>query len=665
MRSLFALTPALPVMTGMMGGICMASIGIPPWCIAIAGIMAVILYYPLRLHRVSVFAASIALGWALSEAQRPTECPPELHGSRHAVVAKVRECDVLPSGQMIKMDVLSMADGRGEVSTPTPFGCFARYANLVPYVAAGDTIAFSGYLLATPSYADRPGISDFHSALRNDGYLSEADIDWESLNVVSKGEGGWRAWTSGIREKGAMLLASSRLNGEAAALTSALVLGDTSALSSAIRDDFASAGISHILAISGMHLAIVLGMLSGAFYIAGASLYSRRAIIPMIAVIWIYAAVIDFPVPVVRAALMASIMLAARAVRREYRPINALCVAAIAILIADSRALFEVSFQLSFMAVAGIVILSKPLVPFTPKNHMWLWRAAYAVAVPLSATLFTLPVIAVWFGRIPLYFVAGNILLAWLAPVIVGGGCVYLALLSAGIDFGLMAALLNAVCRLISTMASALSLLPYATLSLPPVRIAAIAAYIAALGCLTWWLHSRRRAVGLTAAAGFICTWAVTLWPTQPPHKEEAFVLRSAYSSDVIVGKDGRVDIYTATPDSTGVSRCEAMAERWARGRSSELIEVKDGREPFQVVGRTMVILGANAPSAKGHVDYAVIDRKFRGRISSLATLLSPDTLMLATNLPTSRRMAYRDSCVAAGIPVIDLRERPWMLVAH
>ena len=145
------------------------------------------------------------------------------------------------------------------------------------------------------------------------------------------------------------------------ALAQALLLGLRGQLPPQVVDDFRATGTSHLLAISGLHVGVLLFMAMG--LVSGTLGRGRMVyfLVPL-AAIWMYAATSGFPISVVRAAIMGTTVLAALALGRPRRVLPALSLAAAVMVGIDPKVLGQVSFQLSFAAVAGIA-LALPMQP--------------------------------------------------------------------------------------------------------------------------------------------------------------------------------------------------------------------------------------------------------------------------------------------------------------
>ena len=152
-----------------------------------------------------------------------------------------------------------------------------------------------------------------------------------------------------------------------------------------------------------------------------------------IILLWSYAAVTGLSASVTRATVMASVLLMASMLQRRHSPANALCLAAMLIMAFDPTALFTISFQLSFAAVAGILLFARLLNPTAPRRRI-AHRLAGIVSVSLSAMLATGAISAYYFHTFPIYFLPANVAVAPLLPLLISGGATAITIEACGGD---------------------------------------------------------------------------------------------------------------------------------------------------------------------------------------------------------------------------------------
>ncbi|MBI4233531.1 MAG: DNA internalization-related competence protein ComEC/Rec2 [Chloroflexi bacterium] len=302
-----------------------------------------------------------------------------------------------------------------------------------PYLRYGDRLLLRGRVEEPPALLG----FDYPEYLARQGIRSVTD--YPSVRLLEEGSGP-RAWLFALRHRLARALQGA-LPEPQASLAVALLLGPRGDIPPEIRDAFVATGTAHILAISGQQVAILLGILLGA---TRAVFGGRRlALLLPFAGIWLYSLLTGMEPPVARAAIMGTILLLARLLGREGSSLPALAATAAAMLGLDPRLLGDVSFQLSFAAVAGMAVLAEPLEGWL---HSIVARrlgegspllgparaVAAALATSVAATAGILPLLAFHFQRLSLVGVPATLLTLPALPlvIVVGGAAAVLGLLS-------------------------------------------------------------------------------------------------------------------------------------------------------------------------------------------------------------------------------------------
>ena len=221
------------------------------------------------------------------------------------------------------------------------------------------------------------------------------------------------------REKLLARFSENGIDGDAYAVVAAMSLGDKSALTRDLKDTYSVSGASHVLALSGLHLGIIY-MLFSLF------LPRRRwpalSQLVIILFIWAFVFLVGMSVSVVRSAVMLTVYGLLSIGNRDKMSINALAFTAIVMLMWNPSWLFDVGFQMSFMAVLAI-LLFVPLFEdvFSAEylmEHRWIKRIWGLVTVSCSAQLGVAPLIAFYFGRFSTYFLLTNFIVIPAAMVI-------------------------------------------------------------------------------------------------------------------------------------------------------------------------------------------------------------------------------------------------------
>ena len=206
----------------------------------------------------------------------------------------------------------------------------------------------------------------------------------------------------------------------------ALLLGDDSELDYETDTAFRISGIRHIIAVSGLHVSILFGLVSNLTF-------RKRYLTALIGLpcLLLFAAVAGFTPSVTRACIMVGLMLLAQLFQREYDSPTALSFAGLVMLICNPLVITSVSFQLSMSSVAGIIMFREPICNWLRKpfgkikgkslNARLIRWYTTSVAVSLSAAILTTPLCAIYFGMVSLIGVVTNLLTLWVVTFIFGG----------------------------------------------------------------------------------------------------------------------------------------------------------------------------------------------------------------------------------------------------
>jgi competence protein ComEC len=216
-----------------------------------------------------------------------------------------------------------------------------------------------------------------------------------------------------------------QLFGDHAPLAASLLLAQRDGLDGAVRERFARAGLSHLLAISGLHVGLICGIL----LLVGSILRLGKRWAAVLAAVGTvgYVLMLGAPHSAVRAALQLVLLLAATMLQRPTRPEALIATAALFLLALDPGALLSPGFQLSFAGVIGLLAFRRPLLKLLggAEQGGWAGRArrwlADALATSIAATLATAPIVAWHFGHVAPVGIAANLVAIPLLSLILPG----------------------------------------------------------------------------------------------------------------------------------------------------------------------------------------------------------------------------------------------------
>jgi competence protein ComEC len=404
---------------------------------------------------------------------------------------------------------------------------------LTPALAAGQRITVETRL-DRPLGFRNPGTYDHATRLLRHGIAVVGTVRGERITPLEDGD---PAWPARLRRRavGAMRQALPPVS---AALLAGLLLGDRTELPPDVDAAFRRAGVYHVLAVSGFNVALVATTVWALLTLARAP--RRVTALGALLVVVGFATVVGAQPSVLRATLMAVLVLVAVIVEREASVLNGLALAAVAILAVRPAELHDPGFQLSFAATAGIVL--------APLPRSWLLGG---LAVSGAAQLAVLPIGLVHFNQITTLGVLANLVVVPLAGLatVLGLSAVAAGLVSLTLAGWLFAATWPILLMLRGAVAIA-ARVPGAVVHAPAPGAVAIVCYVAALalGLAAWRLrdgqHPRARWLAVAAGVLAIASVLATLWPAlRPADGRLRITVLDVGQGDAIVveGPHGRV----------------------------------------------------------------------------------------------------------------------------
>lgn len=356
-------------------------------------------------------------------------------------------------------------------------------------IEVGESLLLYGNLrLADESR--NPGAFDYRAYLQAQG-IAAVFYCGDQTPLWREKPNGWFSWRRALGHIKNWIEArlANFSQGQRFALLRGLLVGERDEISDEVIDAFARTGLIHVLAVSGLHVGFVVLIF---FLTLELVRVPRRWRLPFIlAGLLFYVYLTGVKPPVVRASLMAAVILIGDSLEREADIYNSLGVAALGILLLQPLQLFQLGFQLSFAAVLGIAYLYHPLLFLFTRAIRLRWRpvrwAVTLIAVSFAAQLATLPFAVRAFGRLPLTSIWGNLFIIPAAFTSIASAtvaCVFSFFAFVSLAFGnvadLTAAAMIAFTRWLATI-------PFAYLDQIHISLWLLIFYVIALTALVEW----------------------------------------------------------------------------------------------------------------------------------------------------------------------------------
>ncbi len=416
------------------------------------------------------------------------------------------------------------------------------------------------------------------------------------------------------------------LEGDVFAVVSALTVGDKSELTRELKDTYSAAGTSHILALSGLHVMILAMMLSWVCYplrfLRGGKWLTGGLVV---LVLWGFAFLSGLSPSVIRAVVMYSLyVLASVFSESRFSGTSSVSLAAFLMLVCQPLYLFDISFQLSFVAVLSILLvypILERLVHFRWGICTYLWRC---LALSASAQLGTLPFILYYFGTFPTYFLLANLVVTPLSVCILGFS---FAALVSGLPIlvkglALSVEMLNSIMEWVRHLSGS---------QITSVYFTSFQAWICGVFlCLLVAYGAKRSARNLIAMCCLLNVLAASfLYESMQPVDNYLYFTRSG--------------IYTKR--ERRVSQLVSASNLYVV-RGHRIALANDGRWKDK---------RSNEPSL---LDYVYICRGFRGTVRGLSKVFRMKQVILDGSLGEVYRESLKRECESLGLPCVDISEK-------
>ncbi|MFN0030790.1 MAG: ComEC/Rec2 family competence protein [Flavobacteriales bacterium] len=297
-----------------------------------------------------------------------------------------------------------------------------------------------------------------------------------------------------------LMLAQMRKHGIAGqeyAVLAALILGKTDAIDFELMSSYASAGAIHVLAVSGLHVGLIYVLLAPLLRIVmpGKGRPWLKFLIPA-TLLWLYAGVTGFSPSVLRAAVMFTVFIMAESFEKKSSVYNTMSASALVLLCFNPYMIMEVGFQLSYLAVLGIVILQRRIVSLIEVRNKWLYKLWQLTAVSFAAQIATFALGMLYFHQFPVYFLVSNLVVIPLSTIILYGGLAFLAMCWFPPAAKLLATCISWLTWLMNAIVSWFDSLPWSIIQGISLSVFETYLLFGIVWCVCrWWLWRKSKAM--------------------------------------------------------------------------------------------------------------------------------------------------------------------------
>ena len=334
-------------------------------------------------------------------------------------------------------------------------------------LSVGSYIAVKNPSIQSLQRTNNPVAFDYNGYLLKKGYSARLFAKESELLYCQKGSRQFLPFFKRWQIQSEEFILNLPLGNRSRELLPALLLGSKNQMSSEFKESFQTSGVIHLLAVSGLHLGLIYLAFQFLFKPLGLPrwIFQLLTLLPL----WIYAGFVGFTVSVVRAAFMFTVLGLAQKYKRSHSLANWMAAAA-GLLFMNPGILIDIGFQLSFSAVAGILVLN-PIIRKYNRSRFKIIRFIFAAAgISLAAQLSTFPIIYYHFGGFPTYFLPANLLVIPLITAVHYSSSLVILLSTTFILPDWVFKFIETLVELSYQLAHFFSDLPFAVLRLSPLQ---------------------------------------------------------------------------------------------------------------------------------------------------------------------------------------------------
>ncbi len=538
----------------------------------------------------------------------------------------------------------------------------------------GDLLLISRKPQPVPPPAN-PEAFDYRKWLLHQGITHQVWLP--SGSAVKVGEGDTRfVYRIAFAMRQAMLEALQKcgLEGKEFAVAAALLLGYTDKLDPDLRQEYAGTGAMHILSVSGMHVGLVFVVINTLLLFMERIRHGKyiRAVL-IILLIWMYAFITGLSPSVLRASSMFSMIMIGRLMMRHHDMFNTMAGSAWILLLINPSFLFDLGFQLSYLALAGIAGVH-PMMASWWKPRYWLPRQLWSmISVSLAAQLTTAPISLYYFHQFPNYFLLTNLVALPLSSLVMYAGLATLALSPVPYLSEWLGAVLYALVYALNYCIALIEDLPGSVSRGFGISLAETLLLYAVMFAFLIFAAGRKRYWLLTSLSLLLIFFTSFSLRRMSHHRQTfavVYAVKGHSAIDLVSGRqrflvanreflaDHRtIDFHTGNLMAiSGVS--DFFGASWEEGSFNEPTAgvFKCGPVCCFMNRTCLRLTEAPAKGYKRHVDLLILSKNVKADMNTLLDVFSPDMIIVDASCSRYRAEQWLKACREAGVPCRSLQ---------
>lgn len=617
-------------------------------------------------HIVPIACVAALIGWIASWVAEPPQLDLNVVNGKVAC-ARVETIKYNEQSQLMQVKLLSV-DGDESIVRSCHALLSTRGCDFE--IVPGHLIAFNINLKRVRNLGN-PDEMDYASYLHDRGIIYRQHISVDKVAIVGTSPTLLtRAFN--LREKLQHKVLNSALSPESQSLIIAMLLGNDDFIEPIMRDSFSQAGVAHVLALSGLHVAIITlliwFLLFPLDYVRGKKIRLILTLMILVA----YDVLTGLSPSVIRATVMMAFVFMSQIFYRKATPLNSMATAALAILIFSPFSLYNVGFQLSFITVTALIVFYQLFDIKFPRNKIISYTLT-TLTTSLVAMVSTLALTAYYFNTVTVMAAVANLLIMPLIPVLMVLGAVALVLLAAGSVLGPIVKLIDWVTQAINYLTQTMASLTTAPSLYVPSW--AVIVYYVIIVLLVLWLYKRNARYLLGAGASLVLGMAC--WAVQDAlvARRGMVIFNSYNSTPVMYFNNGNALLWVPDVDSDfDVDNFKLWNRAFIAHHGIDSITLVDSSRcelPGAIIDHPHAnVLGVGIVSAgKGrwkrytrtdsvnlNFDIALITKGFHSNVATLKSLVECDSIVLSGGIYEEDNALLEQECITSKVPHYNIR---------
>lgn len=583
--------------------------------------------YRFRLFHYSWLAlAFIGTGIIFAEIHKPDTLSVD-NKKAESIFGTVKDISEKASGDLLTLDVHKICWSKAHTDDFSNLTINVKCIGSDAGCSVGDNIVFPATIR---SIEDNPNSfsSGYKRIMNSKGIFYTCNV-YDGNIKVEDHNSSIMSLSRKIRNNLEVYIENTHLSKDTQNFLITVLLGDRNYLDSSTRDIFADAGVAHVLALSGMHMAIIGGIflfLLFPFNFVGR--YKIRFLLAA-AMLWVYAFITGMAPSTVRACIMVSFATIAIILERKRYVFNSLFAATLIILLFSPLTLFDIGFQLSFVCVASLAAFASHVNPFDHKTNPKSYRIAAIFAATMVATLGSWIITAYYFKSFPLAFIPANILILPILPFYIALALIHLLLAHCGVDLYFMSWILDSTFEGLKIF---LKWIGSGNVIHPDISYETLILWITGLTLAGLFLNVKRwkplMVLGIT-----LMIISVLIIPLQADRiPDDSFIITNNYRN---------------------------VAIKIKKGYGEQQVIMDKGKISSTNIGKSSIItIDCNLPETitPCKCDYLVIAGGYKGNIMDVSKIFKPSRIVIHPSVRRKRENSYINEARDLGIDCHSIR---------